>query len=279
VKDDSTLIFLHIGKTAGTTLRRILRKHYPASQTLVVRARQRPREETLSDFAALPEAERARPRLILGHTVYGLHESVPRPATYISMLRRPTSLVLSQYSFVLRTPGHRHHQDAQGMSLEDYLRSGLAQEMNNSQTRAIAGAVDVPYGENPPELLEQAKRHIEEHFSVVGLTERFDESLVAMKMAFGWSKINYVRANVASKKVEPSSEARALIDELNTLDNELYRWTDELFTSQITATPGFAEEYARFQRRNRLYGPWGTLTYTFPKRLQTRFLPQDGVRR
>lgn len=279
MSDGSTLIFLHIGKTAGTTLRRILRKHYSASETLVVRARHRPREETLSDFAALPEAERARPRLILGHTVYGLHDSVPRPSTYISMLRRPSSLVLSQYSFVLRTPGHRHHKDAQGMSLEDYLRSGLAQEMNNSQTRAIAGAVDVPYGENPPELLEQAKRHIDEHFAVVGLTERFDESLVAMKMAFGWTKVHYVRANVASKKVTPSPEAQALIDQLNALDIELYRWADERFGDQIASMPGFADEYARFLRRNRLYGPWGTLTYSIPKRLQTRFLPQDGVRR
>jgi len=267
---EPTVVFLHIGKTGGTTLRRVLRRQYPESEMMVVRARARPREETLADFAELPEAERARPRLILGHTVFGLHELVPRPSTYITLLRRPVSLVLSQYGFVRRTPGHRHHQAAQGMGLEEYLASGLAQEMNNSQTRALAGAVDVPYGENPPELLELAKRNVEEHFRVVGLTERFDESLVLFGLAFGWSRLSYVRANVASKRVVPSPAGLAEIERLNALDLELYDWAERRLQATIDGEPRFAAAYARFERRNRLYQPWGKVTYTLPKRLHAR---------
>jgi len=267
---EPTVVFLHIGKTGGTTLRRVLRRQYPESEMMVVRARARPREETLADFAKLPEAERARPRLILGHTVFGLHELVPRPSTYITLLRRPVSLVLSQYGFVRRTPGHRHHQAAQGMGLEEYLVSGLAQEMNNSQTRALAGAVEVPYGENPPELLELAKRNVEEHFRVVGLTERFDESLVLFGLAFGWSRLSYVRANVASKRVVPSPAGLAEIERLNALDLELYDWAERRLEATIDGEPRFAAAYARFERRNRLYQPWGKVTYTLPKRLHTR---------
>jgi hypothetical protein len=267
---EPTVVFLHIGKTGGTTLRRVLRRQYPESEMMVVRARARPREETLADFAELPEAERARPRLILGHTVFGLHELVPRPSTYITLLRRPVSLVLSQYGFVRRTPGHRHHQAAQGMGFEEYLASGLAQEMNNSQTRALAGAVDVPYGENPPELLELAKRNVEEHFRVVGLTERFDESLVLFGLAFGWSRLSYVRANVASKRVVPSPAGLAEIERLNALDLELYDWAERRLQATIDGEPRFAAAYARFERRNRLYQPWGKVTYTLPKRLHTR---------
>ena len=267
---EPTVVFLHIGKTGGTTLRRVLRRQYPESEMMVVRARARPREETLADFAELPEVERARPRLILGHTVFGLHELVPRPSTYITLLRRPVSLVLSQYGFVRRTPGHRHHQAAQGMGLEEYLASGLAQEMNNSQTRALAGAVDVPYGENPPELLELAKRNVEEHFRVVGLTERFDESLVLFGLAFGWSRLSYVRANVASKRVVPSPAGLAEIERLNALDLELYDWAERRLQATIDGEPRFAAAYARFERRNRLYQPWGKVTYTLPKRLHTR---------
>jgi len=267
---EPTVVFLHIGKTGGTTLRRVLRRQYTESEMMVVRARARPREETLADFAELPEAERARPRLILGHTVFGLHELVPRPSTYITLLRRPVSLVLSQYGFVRRTPGHRHHQAAQGMGLEEYLASGLAQEMNNSQTRALAGAVDVPYGENPPELLKLAKRNVEEHFRVVGLTERFDESLVLFGLAFGWSRLSYVRANVASKRVVPSPAGLAEIERLNALDLELYDWAERRLQATIDGEPRFAAAYARFERRNRLYQPRGKVTYTLPKRLHTR---------
>ena len=54
---------------------------------MTVRARRRPREETLADFALLSEADRHRPRLIMGHTVFGLHEHVPRHCRYVTMVR------------------------------------------------------------------------------------------------------------------------------------------------------------------------------------------------
>src|SRR5207247_10580644 len=116
-RGNPTVIFLQIGKTAGTTLRRILRRNVRSSEVMVVRARGRPRTETLDDFGRKPEAERARPRLIMGHTVFGLHELVPRPSTYISMVRKPKSLVLSQYNFVLRTEGDRHQEDVTSRAL------------------------------------------------------------------------------------------------------------------------------------------------------------------
>ena len=53
-RGNPTVIFLHIGKTAGTTLRRILRHNFRSSEIMVVRARGRPRTETLGDFAACP---------------------------------------------------------------------------------------------------------------------------------------------------------------------------------------------------------------------------------
>lgn len=280
--NDPTVIFLHIGKTAGTTLRRVLRRNFSSSDVMVVRARGRSRTETLPEFAKLPEADRARPRLIMGHTVFGLHELVPRPSTYVSMVRKPKSLVLSQYTFVQRTEGHRHHEEVvrRGMSLEDYIGSGLSLEMDNSQTRAIAGDLDTPFGACTDEMLERAKRNIEHHFAVVGITERFDESLVLMQHAFGWRRINYVRANVApGKRPEPSEEALRLIEEHNRLDIELYRWVGERFDAAIAADSGFAASYARFERSNSLYKPWGNLTYTLPQRVYTRLRDRGIVSR
>jgi hypothetical protein len=281
-RGNPTVIFLHIGKTAGTTLRRILRRNFRSSEILVVRARGRPRTETLDDFSRVPEAERSRPRLLMGHTVFGLHELVPRPSTYISMVRKPKSLVLSQYNFVLRTEGHRHHDEvaAKGMSLEDYIRSGLSLEMDNSQTRAIAGDLDTPFGACTDEMLERAKRNIEGHFAVVGITERFDESLILLQRAFGWRRVNYVSANVApGKRPEPSAAALEMIAEHNHLDNELYRWVGERFDAAIAADPLFAETYERFKRTNSMYRPWGTLTYTFPQRVYGKLKERGLVAR
>lgn len=269
-----TVIFLHIGKTAGTSLRKVLRSNYRTSDIMLVRVRGGPREATLARFAALPEEDRLGPRLLMGHTVFGLHRYVPGPCTYISLVRKPRSLVLSQYRFVLRTPGHRHHDvvTSQHMGIAEYIRSGISMEMDNSQTRAIAGDLSTPYGACTDEMLETAKRNIEEHFTVVGLTERFDETLVLLQKRFRWSKLHYVRANVApnTQPVELSDEAGALIAEHNRLDDQLYLYVTERFDAALAEYPSFAEDLARFTKTNSLYRPWGTLTHVLPQRLSAR---------
>lgn len=277
--DDPTIIFLHIGKTAGTTLRQVLRRNVPRREIMVVRARRRPREETLTDFEQLPERERARPRLIAGHTIFGLHDHVPRPSTYITMLRDPVRLAVSQYSFVQRTPGHRHHEAARGMTLSEYVESGLSLEMDNSQTRALAGDVVTPFGECSESMLGTAKQNIESHFSVVGLTERFDESLLLLGDAFGWRRLWYVSANVARSGTSLSAAERRLVEERSSLDIDLYTWATERFERLIRERAESDEALARMRRVNRAYRPIGLVTHTYPSRLRTLLWPRDGVRR
>jgi hypothetical protein len=276
---DPTVIFLHIGKTAGTTLRQILRRNFRSADVMVIRARGRPREETLERFASLPAETRAQPRLIMGHTVFGLHEHVPRPSTYITILRKPYSLVVSQYRFVMRTPGHRHHDlvTSRGLSIEEYIRGGVSLEMDNSQTRAIAGDLSTPFGACTDQMLDRAKRNLEERFAVAGLTERFDETLILMSKVFGWSRLHYVRANVAPQRdhVEITDEARALIAEHNRLDDELYAFATERFDDALLPYPSFADDVAHFKRANARFRPWGVLTQSYPRQLASRL----GVRR
>lgn len=277
---EPTIIFLHVGKTAGLSMRRVLRRQFPAGRIMDLRdpgtepVRMR-REGTASRFAALPEAQRSRPRLIMGHTTYGIHEHVPRASTYITMLRRPTSLIVSLYHYVLRNERHALHDEVvrAGMSLEEFVRSGISLETDNSAVRAIAGDTTTPFGGCTPEMLETVKANVERDFSVVGLTERFDESLLLLGRTFGWRNLHYVRINVAAEGTQRAPippETLELIEDQNRLDAELYRWSAERLEDAIAAAPGFEEELRRFRARNRLYAPWGHLTYTFPKRLRDR---------
>jgi hypothetical protein len=237
---------------------------------MTVRAQRRPREETLAEFGRLPEEERLRPRLIMGHTVFGLHERVPRPSTYITMLRNPVSLALSQYRYVLRTPTHRHHETALGMSLEQYVASGMALEMDNSQTRAIAGDLNTPYGACTDGMLERAKRHLDEHFSWVGLTERFDESILLLGQSFGWTDVRYVSVKVARRRAELAPADRALLERQNRLDLELYDHARAIVERRIADVDGFAAIYEVFQRANARYRWSGRITHTWPAALKRR---------
>lgn len=274
---EACVIFLHIGKTAGTTFRTIANRHYRSSEIYTLPrgqpddATRPPREGTLKDFARLPEERRAEFRLIQGHTIFGLHESIPRPSTYITLLRDPVALVRSQYDYVRRWKTHRLHDTvvSGGMSLRDYIESGVSLEMDNSQTRAIAGDMRTAFGECSPEMLAAAKEHIEGHFAVVGFTERFDETLVLLSRMFGWSRLHYVRSNVGpGHRRQPLPEdTLRVIHEHTRLDSELYRYAERRFDQLLAQDSAADRKLRRLRALNSLYRPWGSFTYTLPKRL------------
>jgi Galactose-3-O-sulfotransferase len=273
---EPTIIFLHIGKTGGSSLRPVLRRQFRRDEILEFRAplpqdgRLR-REGALASFAALPEAERAGARLVMGHAPFGLHEMLPRPSTYVTMLRDPVKLVVSLYHYIRRTPKHVLHDQVVGrdLSIEAFISSGLSLETDNSQVRAIAGDTAAPFGGCGPEMLASAQAHLEERFAAIGLTERFDESLLFLGRAFGWTRLQYLKANVApaSDRGAPSPEAIEMIRAQNNLDIELYGWVTERFERQIATDPAFASDLAELRRRIRRYRPWGRLTEELPRRV------------
>lgn len=272
-----TIIFLHIGKTAGASLRRILRRQFRHREVLeflppLPEPGRLRREGALDAFAEIPEDRRRNARLVMGHATYGIHELIPRPSTYVTMLRDPVALVISLYRYVLRTPKHVLHHDvvARDLSLEDFVTSGLSVEVDNSQTRAIAGDTSTPFGGVDDAMLDRAKAHLEERFAVVGLTERFDESLLLMRRAFGWARVYYVATNIAPDASPPAPATVELIRERNRFDAALHAWAAERFDETIAASPGFDEELRRFRRTNRLYRPWGRLTDDLPRRVAAR---------
>lgn len=277
IRDHATVIFLHVGKTAGATMRRALRREFRASEVMELRAptvepgRLR-RDAAVAYFAGLPEPERDRPRLIMGHMTYGLHAHVPRPSAYVTLLREPVKLVLSQYHHVRRHQGHLLHEEAAAYpDLGSYVRSGISLEMDNSQTRAFAGDTTTPFGGCTRDMLELAKANLGS-FAVMGLTERFDESLVLMQRAFAWHRIRYVSVNIdpgRDRREAPSTDDLASISQQNALDLELYAWAAERFASTLAGTPDFQGSLARFLRENERYQPWGRLAQ-LPRRVAER---------
>jgi hypothetical protein len=82
-------------------------------------------------------------------------------------------------------------------------------------------------------LLDIAKENIAKSFSVVGLCERFEESLILIAEAFGW-KIPYYENRKVSK-VRPTLEPGVvdMIQEHNRLDMELYEFARKRFEETL----------------------------------------------
>lgn len=218
---DSILIVMHIPKTAGSTMRTFILDQYEPGQ--VYRSY---REYGYGKQDRLT----GQTRCIIGHDPFGTHHrKLTKPYTYATMLRDPVERVLSEFFYLKRWPRHdpyiSEELEKRNWELDYYLSSTdekFLKRTFNTQTRYASGQ------SSPCSLdLEQAKSNLSRYFSVVGITDMFDESLDRMKNRFGWGDMPYRNRNVAPKQPEteqPSEEQIAKIKEMNALDIQLYEW-------------------------------------------------------
>lgn len=255
--ESQALIFLHLMKTGGRTLVHILKQNYDKETRF--HCSQKP-GETLQDLQRMSEEQRRSLQLFYGHIEFGLHELLPQSSTYVTLLRHPVERVISHYYYGFFTEKHYTHDlvNTQNISLTDYMKYGMT-ELDNGQTRRIAGAMSsqIPFGKCTPELLETAKRNLDEKFLLVGLTERFDEFLLLLGRSLGLKQMLYTRSNVNTQKSasRPITEAdRASVLNYNQLDLDLYHYATQKFDQMIEKLgPSFQSELELFQASNQQY--------------------------
>lgn len=229
-KTDEAIIFLHVPKSAGTTLNRLIEWEYPLLAMYTV-------DPVLFRWSRerlwrLPKRRLKRFRVFKGHMKFGLHEVLPQPATYITVLRDPIDRMISAFYFMHTYKLHPNYWKfrREGWTLEDFVKRW---PKANLQTKMIAGTdYDAPC---TAEILRKAKDNLQ-YFSVLGLTERFEESLAIMKMRFGWKLESYSSFNITRtrpKKRDLPQSTLDLIAERNRFDIELYECVAKNFDQAI----------------------------------------------
>ncbi len=260
------LVFVHIPKTAGTTLHKVISHQYRRRDTLIRHDSDGPKAETLASWKGDQP-----PQVIMGHHSVGLHRYQPG-VRYLTCLREPVGRLISHYHYAAGFPGHYLHAaiHRDKLDLAGYVRSGLAGELSNGMTRMLAGLEDVEQPHIGPAELEQAKANIEAHFEGVLLNERFDEGLLLVAERLGWSSPYYLRRKVGrypASALKPDPETLQAIQERNTVDMELYRWAKARFEAETATSAGLAERVAAFRARNRGLGKALFLAREFRRRL------------
>lgn len=257
-----TIIFLHIVKTAGTTLHRIIERQFPAEEDYFLREP----DHLFGDFLSLSTGERARLRMLRGHMVFGMHEHLPQPATYFTLMRDPIERTISYFHHILRFPNHHAHEAIVSRNID--LREAIERQVDpllwNGQTRVLA--VGKWHDGCTDGALSAAKHNLDRHFSVVGLVDRFDETLFLLKETYGWRKLFYTRQNVGRRPPRGQNLPGEVLDtvrEANNLDQHLYNYASQRLDRQIRLKgPRFSMQVKLFK----LVNPWvGKLT-----RLQSR---------
>lgn len=247
------LVFLHISKTAGTTLRRIAQRQYARSEVFPLDGAFFPSEEA---FRRLRTDLTPRHRLFFGHMAYGLGEHLPMPSGYATFLRDPVDRVVSAYRYAAGLPEHPGHREIrEGLSLRDYVQSGRVRQLDNGMTRALSGRWYMEFGTVTEELLDLALEHLD-GLRMVGVTSRFDEGLLLLAERFGWRRpLWYVRRNVSRGELAVPADAAEAIEEATRFDAILYRRATERLDTDVRAGgEAFAGRLRRFRMSNRALG-------------------------
>ncbi len=175
------LVFLHIAKTAGTSVLRYLSSHIPTGQIM-----------SHGDFLHLPgqyigQEVAARYRVISGHFGYDQVRHLLNSSRAVTFLRDPVERVLSFHQFCLHPNMQKRFPVARAaahLGLDEFVQSTLpevVEALDNQQTWQIASTYWYRDRQkhrhwSDQNLMDAATENLAA-FSLVGLTEYFAEDL------------------------------------------------------------------------------------------------------
>ena len=203
-------VILHIPKTAGTSLIKMLTHDLPPYERLFIYPP--PFGLTLEEVATLPLHQRRAARLIAGHVLFGVDRFLGRTARYVTFLRDPIVRLRSHAAHHLKA-GTKFRWKGLEIKAEVAITEGLNEEFDNLMVRYIAGLPPdlVPLGGVSRSDVDLALFNIESYFALVGLVETIQAHMGDLSSALGRSFVDLPRENTTT---EPARQevVRAEID-------------------------------------------------------------------
>lgn len=255
---DKKIFFLHIPRTAGTTVNTILQNNFSRNEIL--------RVYTKDEYAAhryVTEEHLKNIKIITGHL---LLETTNPPMIYnrmvnvITLLREPVSRLISEYNFLKTWKNNNIYSllNGKNISFKEYIQSKediLFYRGKNFMTRCISN-MNFENNLYPENALSQAKKNIESNFIFTGIQERFDESLVMLCDIINITNILYEKRNVLNGDIIEYQDEESLNTAryFNRADIELYNFACDVFSDRIYKLgSGFQQKVKTFQKINKKY--------------------------
>lgn len=262
------LFFLHIPKTAGTTLNRVLDDSFAPEVTFDLytdEQRLRLRDTTYEQIA--------RYDLVRGHVFISNFADIldgPIPFRVFTFLRDPVARVISEYNFLKTWPKSHVYRflNENNVTLAEYVTSDrpeLRMRGRNGMVNSLSGVGLSSIEEG----LEMAWHHLKERFLFFGILERFDESLLVLNKYLGLNRCFYERQNVLAKQAHrpvPAADIE-LIQEHNQADIALYERAYVEFNRRIDVMGApFQSELRMFTKINERF-----------QRVSSLIMERDGL--
>ena len=233
------LVFIHISKTGGRTVRYILRSSYGLRHCEVQPWHARWTGPPFSPHD-LQRVRRFYPNLksIAGHRVTGYVDLRENGTEFrhFTFMRDPLKTCASRFQYKVNVSRKKN------LVFEEWIQQHWTR---NHQTKWIAGVGDVA----------EAIRIIQDKNIFVGLAERFDESMLLLKalmandLNISYRRVNVARDNTIKERLLSTESTRQMLIEAQQADLELYDYVrQELFpTYQREYGPSLEADVADYQ--------------------------------
>lgn len=229
---EQPVLFNHIPKTGGTTLRIILNKVYGEGKVFFIKSKSP--AESLSAFKKLRSGNRKQYRVISGHGAEYFSADLNNPFR-ITILRDPIDLFLSQYYYLKVSPNSVFLEDvSQLKSVEAYIHYALKNGQDNLMTRFLSNSVDWLFDSTKEipdltregtNLLEIAKKNLVDYDAVLNLAN-FDKGIFRLKEILDWKSLPLYRpSNKTDAKIKTPlpKKLKERLENLLRFDLELFQ--------------------------------------------------------
>lgn len=199
--EKTNLIFLHIPKTAGSTVNVVLEAGSILANRIYLKVPVKDYKPAilmedgwlgaLSTANQLSENKLANADVISGHFPYGIHHNRRFSFSYFTIVRDPIEREISSFNYLYQTGGIERD-----VSFEKFSFS----LMDNPQVRMLAGA---PYmtGVCDDDVYAAALENLKTKFLLYGPAEKTDEILNTLIGLFQWPSIAHYSCNVTKMKI------------------------------------------------------------------------------
>jgi len=257
ITNDCPLIFTHIPKTGGMSMF-VAMCEYHGMQIADMYDMSEFDKDPAPVEAVLRDTEM---RVYAGHFPFGLHQWLSRPSCYMAIVRKPLDRILSLYYYTIQYREFiRKTRKETGQTLQELFDNRLASdffvdfipwinseqtlsrflrcispELDNGMVRRFSGIGMEPYP-CPREALGLAKENINNFYSVVGVQERYQDTLDMARTTFSENFTEFNINKGTQKKQEEQKlklDMRRRIKEMNRMDMELYDWVVDRFEDNL----------------------------------------------